>query len=581
MGEGAANSVTTQPDWTWRTPNVPGIHTRPTQPGTAGPSQEEVEALRKAFFDALWNEFLAKIGWAPAPPQQNQSLEEQLNAWANALFNTGSTIPAGNLPNIVAGTGPGQSSDLLTHLNNVASQTGSQGTNALTAALAALQLQANTLQSVAAQLQRQRTVSSGAANSGLAMQIYFSDYASWSQVPVTTTYGNIPGASSHGSGHFTINSSGQAAWTPVNDGDVSGLCLYAPSTGAAVTQTVYQQIQASLAGLPNGGNAKNFAIARANAAATDYVFGDIFLQTDFTLHYELGCYISGVRYVWQTGPVSVINLNFTFIAGVGSDPNRYQGYAGAQQVFDHVNVSTDPGGVYPVDLSHVHWGFRSDTFNNGQNYPAAATYVGCADNAPPTVPGSGVRLYRTQTSSINQGLANNTVYSSWGDGSTRFFDANSEGSSDMTILSNVLIGAFDSRTTTGGVAGVQVANAGRYHVGGRVDIGASFCSAGAVSMCLAVKRFNSTGTLQETKLMPHPAFFVNGFGGQYNTGFIGGTAIIGCQAGDILQLGHLLDPGTSNTGRNGAGALSTLQFTGESTGGHTYMEVALANWSYN
>jgi hypothetical protein len=118
-------------------------------------------------------------------------------------------------------------------------------------------------------------------------------------------------------------------------------------------------------------------------------------------------------------------------------------------------------------------------------------------------------------------------------------------------------------------------------VAARVDIGAAVCGAGAVSMCLAVKRFNSVGTLQETRLMPSPAFFVNGFGGQYNTGFAGGNLVIGCQAGDILQLGYLLDPGTSGTGRNGAGALTTLQLTGEATGGHTYFEVALANWSYN
>jgi hypothetical protein len=506
---------------------------------------------------------------------------QQFNTWWNSLMLNATTVKSVALPNIPAGTGPGQSSDLLSHLTNVAAQTGSSGTNMLTAALQALQIQSNTLQDVAAQLQQQKTSQSGATNSGQSMLIRFADYGVWANVPVTTTYGPIPGQSSHGSGHFIINNNGQAAWQAVNDGDVSGLCLYAPPTGPATTQTVYQEIQASLAGLPNGGNAKNFAIARSNAAATDYVYGDVYLTTGFALMYEVGCYIGGVQHVWQTGPVNTINLNFTMLAGVGSNPNVYQGYSGTQEVFSFTNDGSHGEAIFPADLSHTHWGFRSDTYNNGQNYPAPANYVGCSDNAPPTVPGSGVRLYRTQTSSIAENLTLNTVYTNWGDGSNRFFDANSEASLDMTILANVLIGTFDSRTSTGGVAGVQVANAGRYMVAGRVDIGAANTSAGAVSMGLVVQRYNSAGVFQESHYMGAPAFFVNGFGGQYNTGFCGGSGIIGCEAGDILQLGYMLDPGTSGTGRNGAGTLSTLQLTGEVSGGHTYFEVALANWSYN
>jgi len=494
----------------------------------------------------------------------------------------GTAVAASALPNIAAGTGAGQSADLLTHMQNVASVNGGQGTTALAAALQSMQLLAGTVNGLSAKIQQQQTQAAGASNSGQAFQIYFANYATWSQVPVTTTYGNIPGAGAHGSGHFIIDSSGRAAWSPANDGDVSGFCLYNNGgSGQAYTDSDYQELQASLGGLPNGGNAKNFGVLRSNLGGTDYVFGDVFLQTDFTLHYELGCYIGGTRYVWATGPVNTINLNFTFIAGVGNAPDRYQGYSGNTLVFDHTNTSSDPGGLFPRNASHRYWGFRSDTYNNGQNYPGPATYVGCADNSPPTIPGSGIRLYRTQTSSVTETLGLNTVYTTWGDGTNPFFDAVSEQSQDMTVLSNVTIGSFNSSNPVGGNSGVQVANAGRYNVAGRVDIGAANTSAGAVSMCLAVLRYNSAGALQETKLMPQPAFFVNGFGGQYNTGFAGGSVTIGCQAGDILQLGHYLDPGTSGTGRNGAGTLSTLSFTGEATGSHSYMDVTLANWSFN
>jgi hypothetical protein len=494
-------------------------------------------------------------------------------------------VRAAALPNIPAGTGPGQSSDLLTHLTGVAAQTGASGATQLAAAAQSLQLQANTLQQVAAQLQQQKTQQSGAGNSGQSFTINFADYANWSYVPVNTTYGNIPGAGSHGSGHFIIDSNGRAAWQAVNDGDVSAVSIYNGDihggTFQAYTDTVYQEVQASLGGLPNGGNAKNFAVVRANSISnpSDYVYGDVYLTTGLALMYELGCYIGGVKYVWQSGPVNVINLNFTMIAGVGSTPARYQGYSGTSQVFDFTNDGSHGEAIFPADLSHRYWGFRSDTYNNGQNTPAPANYVGCADNAPPAVPGSGIRLYRTSTVAPAQSVAAG-VSPIGGDGTNPFFDANSEGSIDMTPLSNVLIGSFDSRNAYSGNNGVQVVNAGRYNVAARFKVYASNTVQGAVAICPVVFRYNSAGALQETIFMPQPSFFVNGFGGQYNTGFIGGSKVIGCQAGDILQLGIFNDPGTSGSGP-GSGYLSVFSFTGEATGQHTYFEVALANWSFN
>lgn len=472
------------------------------------------------------------------------------------------------IPNITAGTGPGQSADLLTHFNAVSAAAGSVGSSPLGAANQGIDLIASTLNALAAQMQQNATQSTGATNNGQSLNINFNQYSTWSAVPVNTTYGNIPGASSHGSGHFVI-SNGDAAWSEVNDGDVSAISIFNGAGGQAFTNTDYQKLYASLAGFPNGAGSKNFALLRANAITnpSDYVYGVVFLNSGLALQYEIGCYISGVQHVWATGPVSVLNLNFTMDAGVGNNPARYQGYSGDTQVFDFINDGSHGEAIFPIDSSHRYWGFRSDTYNNGQVTPAPASYVGCADNTPPSVPGSGIRTYRTGTASITQNTATGGVSLFSNGGSGAFFDAASENSPDVTQFTGLISGVSGV-----GLNAIQVANADRYIVGIRSIISAATCSSGAVSICPVVSRYNSAGTLQEERFFGSPGFFSNGFGGQYNTGFFGGTEAIACQAGDILIPGYFLSPGPAGTG-----AMSALSFTGESSGSQTYFEVTLAN----
>lgn len=507
------------------------------------------------------------------------SIGADLQALGQLFFGAhtvGSAVLPAALPNIPAGSGPGQSSDLLSHLTNVAAQGGPGGANPVAAALAALQTQTNTLTSVASQIQQQQTQAAGAANSGQSFFIYFPSYANWAAVPVNTTYGTIPGqVGSHGSGQFIINNNGYAAWSPVNNGDVSGVGIYNGNGGQAYTDTVYQKINASLAGLPNGGNARNFVLSRANAITnpTDYVYGVVYLNTSFQLIWELGCYIGGVQHIWGTGTVSTINLNFTFYAGVGNNANRYQGYSGDQLVFDHTNIASDPGGVFPVDLSHRYWGFRSDTYNNGQNYPAPAAYVGCADNIPPTIPGVGMRMYRTNTALVSCPI-NMDTYDFFNQ--SNFFDAISEQSNGIRQLTTDIGSAFGTSEPI-----IQLDNAGRYIISMRVIIGNMNTSSGAVSIFPAIIRYNSAGAEQERRVFGTPAFGVNGFGGQYNAGAFGGTEVIGCQAGDLLMACYYLSSGSNSSG-GGLGALaSPFNLTGEATGARTYFEATLANWSFS
>jgi hypothetical protein len=368
-----------------------------------------------------------------------------------------------------------------------------------------------------------------------------------------------------------VLSNGQAQWSVANDGDVSALGIYnaADVGGPAYTNTDYQKLSASLGGYPNNVGSKNFAILRANAAGTDYVYGVVYLNSSFQLCWEIGCYISGVQHVWDSGINAPLNLNFTFIAGVGTNANRYQGYSGGTLVFDHVNSSTDSGGVYPVGSTHRYWGFRSDTANNGQTYPAPAAYVGCADNQPPTIPGSGIRLYRTSTASVAHSTAMGIATFS---GNT-FFDTISENSSDLTQLTTMVGSARGDISPV-----VKVANAGRYLVSIRSDVYSVTCGAGAVSICPAVIRYNSAGTQQEIRLLPGNSLFINGFASQYDAGFFGASEVIACQAGDYLCAGYYLANGPTT---GGVGTLSALSFTGDASGGHTFFEVTLANWSFN
>jgi hypothetical protein len=156
-----------------------------------------------------------------------------------------------------------------------------------------------------------------------------------------------------------------------------------------------------------------------------------------------------------------------------------------------------------------------------------------------------------------------------GDG-TPFFDTVSENSTDISQFTTAV------GTIGAGEPAIQVANAGRYLVSIRSIVSAVTCSSGAVSICPIVLRYNSAGSLQETRYLPSSGIFSNGFGGQYNTGFFGASEVIACQAGDIMVAGYYL-----NAGPAGTGALSALSFTGEGNGQQTYFEVALANWSFN
>jgi hypothetical protein len=110
---------------------------------------------------SLWN------SWFGTTAPTGSSLLNAANVAAlDASKIISGVLASAQVPNISAGTGLGQSSDLLTHLTNVAAQTGATGSSAVTAAQAALQTQANTLADVASKVQQQQTSATGDSQSG-------------------------------------------------------------------------------------------------------------------------------------------------------------------------------------------------------------------------------------------------------------------------------------------------------------------------------------------------------------------------------------------------------------------------------
>jgi hypothetical protein len=489
--------------------------------------------------------------------------QSTLNTTNTNLF--GSTTPGiavlpAALPNIAAGTGAGQSSDLLTHLNAVATAAGTSGATPSGAAVNGMNLITNTLSGLSSKVQNQLTQSGGAAQSGVSLQVTFANYPDgpFSAAPFNTTY------SGSGTGGLVI-SGGDAVWNAVSNGDRSVVGIFNGSGfTSTVTLTDYQELQATLSGYPNGGNSKNYALLRANPAGTTYVYGLVYLNTSFQLCWEIGCVVAGTPHVFRTGVNAPLNLNFTFVAGVSGNPYRFQGISGDKVVFDY----TDAAHVSQLGANFRSWGFRSDTANGGQTYPAPAAYVGCSDNAPVATIGSGVRVYHSPSTVTSMGTTFNIMLNyppNWFD-STFYSTPGYSFASSAQLISN------------GQSPYVQVTNAGWYDIEMLTLINSATVGTGAVMVHGIIKRWSavpgSVGGADETKLMPSGALLVNGFGGQYSSSHVGGNCGIFCNAGDYIQIGLYLDT-------NSSGTLSAWSITGDALGTHSYWGIKLANWSLN
>jgi hypothetical protein len=553
-----------------------------------------------------------------------------------------SVLPA-VVPNISAGTGAGQSSDLQTTLNNLVSwflQNGSSATAQTPAnAASAMATIQNTVTALGSKVQNTLTGNTGNAQSGKSYQVNFNTWpaGAFSQAPFTIT------KTGTGTGGLVL-SNGDATWNAVGNGDVQVVGVYTPSyaltftgaptagtytityknpdtgvsattgtityttqtaaiiqsalqglsnmpasgvtvvanpaggfiitlaatgplsigtssltggtavmTNTGYTNTDYQLLQAQLAGLPNGGGSKNYAILHSNAAGTTYVYGLVYLTTNWTLNWELGCYVSGTQHVWASGTNAPLNLAFTMAAGVGGNPNRYQGISGNSIVFDHVNVSGDPGGIFATGASQRYWGFRSDTASSGSTTPAPASYVGCSDNAAPAVPGSSFRQYGTTSATAANHATGFNAFPS-----TTWFNTNAILTADITPNS--------------AVGGVVVSIAGTYRFAMRQSVASMSVGSGSISIFPAFS-VNRGGTVTQY-VCEGSATWMNSGGAQLGPTCFAGEMDIQLLPGDILWPTFYVELGS-------LGSLNSFNVVGDANGRLTWWSLTLVNCSYN
>jgi hypothetical protein len=313
------------------------------------------------------------------------------------------------------------------------------------------------------------------------------------------------------------------------------------------TNTDYQQLHATIAGLPNGLGSKNFACLRMNAAMDTYVYGVVYLSSGLSLNWEVGCYVAGTKTVFASGTNAPLNFNFTFRAGVGGNPYRFQGVSGSQIVFDVIDSSH----VSQVGSSYRGFGFRSDTASSGAATPAPASYIGCSDNALPTTLGSGFRMSCSSTTSRSISVATNTSppggSPSWGYFPSTFFDTVDNMTPDII------------QSTWSGKDAVTLGTEGWYLFELRCQQNA-VSGSGVVSIYAGYLR---NGTFES--LANGASVAVNVFGTQWAPTAFGGNCPIYCKAGDqivpIVYVDEL--PGSSSF-------LSALGVFGEANNRQTY-----------
>lgn len=294
-------------------------------------------------------------------------------------------------------------------------------------------------------------------------------------------------------------------------------------TGAGVTivpqgftNTDYQQLHATIAGLPNSAGSKNSACLRMNAAGDTYVYGQVYLSTSLTLNWEVGCYVAGTKTVFASGTNAPLNFNFTLRAGVGGNPYRFQGVSGSQVVFDVI----DSTHVSQLGSAYRYFGFRSDTANSGQSTPAPASYIGCSDNALPATLGSGFRMSCSSTTTHSISVATNTVppgtTPSWSYFPSGFFDTIDNITPDMVP------------TTWNGYDAVEILTENWYLFELR-------CMQNATSGAEIVSIY--AGYLRNgafESIANGASVAVNVFGTQWAPSSFGGNDPIYCKAGDII-----------------------------------------------
>lgn len=189
-------------------------------------------------------------------------------------------------------------------------------------------------------------------------------------------------------------SDGRAIWNLVNNGARRATMVY-----PTPLLTDFMVVRGTMASAPEQGtNVRIWALARVNAAATEYVWARGYCTGFLSYKGDIGCVAGGVTYTWASNVSLTWSLDMRLVCGVGTNARRHQVISGDTIVWDGI----EPAGQQSVIANdHRYWGSITET--DGQNTPGAIQGVSVVDNAPPAVVGTSFRASRRSGSDVTVG----------------------------------------------------------------------------------------------------------------------------------------------------------------------------------
>ncbi|UTN93217.1 minor tail protein [Mycobacterium Phage Sunflower1121] len=353
-----------------------------------------VEGLSARLADLLgidvWQEFLNAAKGGPGGAISDL-INRIVHLGVDGSFDASQLTNTNNIPpvpgaNIVGITG-NILQDISKQLNNTVNKFLGMGTTSATFddAAAAMGTIYNQVQTGAQQLQGMIATQTGDAHSGKSFSVKFGDYPTGPFPSVfSLTY------SGSGTGYIAIEN-GKAVWHKVADGDRTVIGKY--NQGSTLTD--YQTIQGTVAN-PMDNGAANWLFGRSNAALTTFVYAKGTRNSLLDFRAELGCFVNGVQYVFASNVPANANFNLQVKIGTGKGLRNFQVISGTEVIIDY----TDSAGISQVGADKRGWGFISSTANGGNNIPAQATVVSCADSDPSAATGSGAKISRRNTAQV-------------------------------------------------------------------------------------------------------------------------------------------------------------------------------------
>lgn len=369
------------------------------------------------------------------------------------------------------------------------------------------------------------SIGSGAGTSGVFATVDFATHANQSTLSGMFT----PCSGSPGVGGTKVTkigvTSGAAAWQlPGSSATWDWECYPTPSTSD------YQVVSMVLGAANDLGNASGgptqYLIGRSNAAMTTCVYAEIGEGPFASLH----CMVGGTDTQFATAAhTPVIGGVYELALGneIAGNPYTFQLLCNGVPVVTY----TDTSHVSQVGSSYRYAGFGMQWGTSSSHpVPATVSQWGLADNAPPSVIGSGFRQYRSNTAGVSISTTGTPTLLP-----NSLFDTNQWLTADLTSAP-----ATANKVTVSIPGWYMVTICYRILTGG---------------VHLWPVLYHNGSAVQQGNLVPE-------VGSNYNAP-AQSTFLVYCAAGDTLQPGIFVSSSTS--------------IYGEATGSYSYWEVALVN----